>query len=77
LGDVKTEIFLQTGLDTPVDKPPDGQITGLRQEHIALVSRTQLAGLMDECRVLDDVGAPERAAEEEPQRSHGLTISSL
>jgi hypothetical protein len=27
--------------------------------------------------VLDDVGAPERAPEEEPQRSHGLTIPSL
>jgi hypothetical protein len=36
----------------------DGQITGPRREHIALVSRTQLEGLMDECRVLDDVGGP-------------------
>jgi hypothetical protein len=27
LGCVKTEIFLQRGLDTPVNKPPDGQIT--------------------------------------------------
>ena len=29
---------------------------------------------MDECRVLDDVGAPERDPEEEPQRSHGVTV---
>jgi hypothetical protein len=28
LGGMKTEIFLQRGLDTPVNKPPDGQITG-------------------------------------------------
>jgi len=27
LGGTKTEIFLQRGLDTPVNKPPDGQIT--------------------------------------------------
>jgi hypothetical protein len=27
LGGTKTEIFLQRGLDSPVDKPPDGQIT--------------------------------------------------
>ena len=27
LGWLKTEIFLQTGLDTPVSKAPDGQIT--------------------------------------------------
>jgi hypothetical protein len=27
LGCVKTKIFLQMGLDTPVNKPPDGQIT--------------------------------------------------
>src|ERR1700716_3441053 len=27
LGGTKTEIFLQKGLDTPVNKPPDGQIT--------------------------------------------------
>jgi hypothetical protein len=27
LGGVKTKIFLQKGLDTPVNKPPDGQIT--------------------------------------------------
>src|SRR6267378_4036245 len=32
----------------------------------------QLAGLMNECRVLDDVRAPERNPEEEPQRSHGV-----
>jgi hypothetical protein len=25
---VESEIFLQRGLDTPVNKPPDGQITG-------------------------------------------------
>src|SRR5216684_3305221 len=29
LGGVKTEIFLQRGLDTRVNKPPDGQISGL------------------------------------------------
>jgi hypothetical protein len=27
---------------------------------------------MNECRVLDDVGAPERNPEKEPQRSHGV-----
>jgi hypothetical protein len=27
LGGAETEIFLQRGLDTPVNKPPDGQIT--------------------------------------------------
>jgi hypothetical protein len=27
LGGTKTEIFLQRGLDSPVNKPPDGQIT--------------------------------------------------
>jgi hypothetical protein len=27
---------------------------------------------VDERRVLDDVGAPERDPEEEPQRSHGV-----
>ena len=37
----------------------------LRAEH-----DRQLAGFMNECRVLDDVGAPERNPEEEPQRSH-------
>jgi hypothetical protein len=61
LGGVKTEIFFgksEIRLGTPVNKPPDGQITGPRREHIALVSRTQLEGLMDECRVLDDVGGP-------------------
>jgi hypothetical protein len=35
LGGVKTEIFLQKGLDT---KLPDGQITGLRREHIPHVA---------------------------------------
>ena len=35
---MKTEIFLQKGLDTPVSKPPDGQITGLRREHIPRVA---------------------------------------
>jgi hypothetical protein len=29
LGGVKTEIFLEKGLDTPVNKPPDGQISRL------------------------------------------------
>src|SRR5450631_4266129 len=33
LGRTKTEIFLQRGLDSPVDKPPDGQITTRRREH--------------------------------------------
>jgi hypothetical protein len=27
LGQLKTEIFLQRGMDTHVDKTPDGQIT--------------------------------------------------
>jgi hypothetical protein len=39
----------------------------LRAEH-----DRQPAGLVDERRVLDDVGAPERDPEEEPQRSHGV-----
>src|SRR5450755_4498740 len=39
----------------------------LRTEH-----DRQLAGLRDEHRVLDDVGAPERHPEEEPQRRHGV-----
>jgi hypothetical protein len=30
-------------LDTPVEKPPDGQITTRRQEHVPLVSRSQFA----------------------------------
>jgi hypothetical protein len=34
---VKTKIFLQRGLDTPVKKPPDGQITTRQREHIARV----------------------------------------
>jgi hypothetical protein len=36
------EIFLQTGLDTPVNKPPDGQISGLQREQIPLVSRMEI-----------------------------------
>jgi hypothetical protein len=36
-----SEIFLQRGLDTPVNKPPDGQISGLQREQISLVSRTR------------------------------------
>src|SRR6266566_999528 len=39
----------------------------LRAEH-----DRQFAGLVDERRVLDDVGAPERDPEEEPQRGHGV-----
>jgi hypothetical protein len=31
-----SEIFLQRGLDTPVNKPPDGQITTRRREHVPL-----------------------------------------
>jgi hypothetical protein len=34
---VKTKIFLQMGLDTPVKKPPDGQITTRLREQIARV----------------------------------------
>ncbi len=45
LGGVKTEIFLQRGLDTPVNKPPDGQITTRRREQIPLVSRTRCSAL--------------------------------
>jgi hypothetical protein len=33
-----SEIFLQRGLDMPVNKPPDGQITGPRREHIPRVA---------------------------------------
>src|SRR5712692_313105 len=36
-----SEIFLQRGLDSPVNKPPDGQITTRRREQIPLVSRTR------------------------------------
>jgi hypothetical protein len=39
---VKTEIFLQKGLDTPFNKPPDGQITTQQREQIALVSRMEI-----------------------------------
>jgi len=42
LGGVKTEIFLQRGLDTRVNKPPDGQITTRRREEISLVSRMEI-----------------------------------
>jgi hypothetical protein len=45
LGGVKTEIFLQRGLDTAVDKPPDGQITTRRREQFPLVSRTRCSTL--------------------------------
>ena len=41
LGGTETEIFFKRGLDTPFNKPPDGQITGLRREQIPLVSRTR------------------------------------
>ena len=41
LGGVKTKIFLQRGLDTPVNKPPDGQITTRHREQIPLVSRME------------------------------------
>jgi hypothetical protein len=36
-----SEIFLQKGLDSPVNKAPDGQITTRQREHIPLVSRTR------------------------------------
>src|SRR5204862_8304908 len=39
----------------------------LRAEH-----DRQLAGLVEECGVLDDIGALERDPEEEPQRSPGV-----
>jgi hypothetical protein len=42
LGGVKTKIFLQKGLDTPVHKPPDGQITKQLREQIPLVSRMEI-----------------------------------
>jgi hypothetical protein len=38
LPDGESEIFLQMGLDSPVNKPPDEQITGLRREHISRVA---------------------------------------
>jgi hypothetical protein len=34
LGGVKTKIFLQKGLDTPFNKPPDGQITTRQRDQI-------------------------------------------
>jgi hypothetical protein len=40
-----SEIFLQMGLDTPVNKPPDGQITTRQREQIPLVSRTRCSAL--------------------------------
>jgi hypothetical protein len=39
---VKTKIFLQMGLDTPVNKAPDGQITKQLREQIPLVSRMEI-----------------------------------
>jgi hypothetical protein len=33
---------VQRGLDSPVDKPPDGQITTRRREQIPLVSRMEI-----------------------------------
>jgi hypothetical protein len=33
---------LQAGLDTPANKPPDGQITTQQREQIALVSRMEI-----------------------------------
>ena len=41
LGGAETEIFLQGGLDTGVNKLPDGQITTRGREHIPHVSRTR------------------------------------
>ena len=40
LGGTETEIFFQMGLDTPVNKPPDGQISTRQREQISLMSRT-------------------------------------
>jgi hypothetical protein len=48
LGGVKTEIFFgksEIRLDSPVRKPPDGQITTRRREQIPLVSRTRCSAL--------------------------------
>jgi hypothetical protein len=45
LPDEQSEIFLQEGLDTPVNKPPDGQITTRQREQISLVSRTRCSVL--------------------------------
>jgi hypothetical protein len=48
LGGVKTEIFFgksEIRLDSPVNKPPDGQITTRQQEQILLVSRTRCSVL--------------------------------
>jgi hypothetical protein len=38
---VKTEIFLQRGLDTPVDKPPDGQISLIRFDKFAAARKSE------------------------------------
>jgi hypothetical protein len=45
LGGTKTEIFLQKGLDSPVSKAPDGQITWRQREHVPLASRTRCSAL--------------------------------
>ena len=67
LGGVKTKIFLQRGLDTPVNEPPDGQITGLRREQIPLVSRTR-------CSVLH--AAPQSRNPRRIQRHAGHRIAA-
>jgi hypothetical protein len=46
LGGVGTEIFFgksEIRLDSPVKKPPDGQITTRPREQIALVSRMEIS----------------------------------
>jgi len=68
-----SEIFLQMGLDTPVDKLPDGQITGLRREHISLscpgrgaahFALLRSAGTHIDARTMDPISsAPLRAAQ--------------
>jgi hypothetical protein len=63
LGGVKTKIFLQKGLDTPVNKPPDGQITKRPREQIPLASRTEINPSFPDVQ-LHIVGAPLGASPE-------------
>jgi hypothetical protein len=63
LGGVKTEIFLQKGLDTPVNKPPDGQITAWQRQQIPPVSPMKISPSFPDVQ-LHIVGAPLGASPE-------------
>jgi hypothetical protein len=67
LGGVETGIFLQRGLDTSVNKPPDGQITTRRRAQSSLVSRTRCSALY---------AAPQSRDPQQSERHDGPRISS-